>query len=271
MTLSVRKEPSAKNEEQRRRAFELVDSYLTNLDPAMYARNMGACGGMTALSSGGGSVRFTPNHPSEAGKKLYYRDREKFDEMAANPYTGEAMEDRTAFLRSEAKQYGWRTKLNYVLGDSEKTEYLKNFGIQMAVFAGAAAAVGTYAATQGIFDSAGWNNAVIGVTSAVAAFNGTAAAGTLAGLPRNHNEQIDFEEYRDIKRSLLSLKALKAHFRSAERLTPYYLHNHAKADEESFKEFDKEQAEAGYLRADPKNPSHTAVLLKKLAEKSKGK
>lgn len=271
MTLSFRNEPSAKNEEQRRRAFELVDAYLTNLDPAMYARSMGARGGMTALSSGGGSNRFIPNHPMEAGKKFYYRDREKFNEMAANPYTDEAINDRAAFLRREKKQYGWRTKLNYIVGDSEKPEYLKKFGMQMAVFAGAAAAVGTYAATQGIFDSAGWNNAVIGAVSAVGTFNTAAAAVTLAGLPRTHNEQIDFEEYRDIKRSLLSLKALKAQFRSVEKMTPYYRHNYAKKNEETFRQNDRENAEAGYLRADPQNPSHTAVLLKKLAGKSRGK
>jgi hypothetical protein len=269
--LSFQKETSPKNEEQRLRAFELVDAYLTNLAPAMYARNMGSCPGMTSMTCGGGNIRYTPNHPSEAGEKLYHREREKFNEMAANPYTDEAIKDRASFLRGEAKSYGWRTKLSYVPGNSEKKEYLKKFGLQMALFAGAAAAEGTYAATQGIFDAAGWNNAVIGAASVVGTFNGTAAAVTLAGLPRSHNEQIDFEEYRDIKRSLLSLKALKAQFRSVERMTSYYLHNYAKAEEEAFKQNDRENTEAGYLRADPGNPSHTAVLLKKLSGKNKGK
>lgn len=36
--LSFQKETSPKNEEQRLRAFELVDAYLTNLAPAMYVK-----------------------------------------------------------------------------------------------------------------------------------------------------------------------------------------------------------------------------------------
>lgn len=61
-----------------------------------------------------------------------------------------------------------------------------------------------YSEWQEIFDSAGWN------ASAAGTFNGTAAAVTPAGLPRDHNEQIDFRKYRGIKptESLSSSKTL---------------------------------------------------------------
>lgn len=266
MSLSFQNEPSAKTDpEKRRRAFELVDDYLTNLDPAMFSRNMGSCGGMTSLSCGGGSTRFTPNHPSEAGRKHYYREPEKFDEMLSNPYIDEAIRDRQNFLRGEAKQYGFRAKLHHLIGSDEKEQYLKNLAVQMGVIAGVTAAVGTLAATKGIFDAAGLNNAAMGAAYAVTAFNGLFSASTLAGLPRNRNEQIDFEEYSDIKRSLVSLKSLKAQFKSVEtdRKSSYYMNHGAKNEEIMYKEADEENRKAGYLRADPKNPSHTALLLKK--------